>query len=242
MVTENLSASWDRLGVTPDPAAFTVLRGLLPVSPGQSQQPIAWEKGLMAVRPEQVQRRCCAPGRDCTANSRAAGGAPPAPTLPGWHHGPALLRSPRGWTKAKAELGCNLLQLFKPEMSQGDPGREEICREPGERADSHDSPPSSGHHWTSRQGRGTWFGLGFSCPSPCLAIALWDESRTLCTPHQGWPEQRQGPTSSRARLLSAWRTCRSRVGFTSQGWDGAAGSQRPQERGDCNQPYGEHAG
>ena len=161
-------------------------------------------RGLTAVRPEQVQRRCCTPGRGCTAKGQATGGASPARTLPGLHHGPALLHSPRGRTKAKAEPGCNFLELFKSEMSQGDLGREEICQEPGEHTDSHDSLPSSGCHQASRQGRGTWFGLGFSCHSPCLAITLWDDSRFLCTPPQGWPEGRQRPTSSRARLLSAW--------------------------------------
>lgn len=46
VVTENLSAPWDGLGVMPDLPASMVFGGLLPVSPGQSQQPIAWEKGV----------------------------------------------------------------------------------------------------------------------------------------------------------------------------------------------------
>lgn len=51
VVTGNLSAPGDRLGVTPDLAAFMVFGGLLPVSSGQSQQPITWEKGVNGCSP-----------------------------------------------------------------------------------------------------------------------------------------------------------------------------------------------
>jgi len=49
---ENLSAPGDRLGVTPDLAVFVVFGGLLPVSPGQSQQPVAWEKRVNGCWPQ----------------------------------------------------------------------------------------------------------------------------------------------------------------------------------------------
>lgn len=109
LVTGNLSAPGDRLGVTPDLAAFMVFRGLLPVSSGQSQQPITWEKGVNSCLPRagtaEMLHSGKGPGcRRSTPSSHPAGLAP-------WS---SLVLLSLGMDHSKGRAGMQIVAALQP--------------------------------------------------------------------------------------------------------------------------------